>query len=271
MSLSHTARSMEDETSSSDCIRPKLTEKVYRDNRLGQVTQRLVIKSYRDWWSSHTVWLGLRHWVTWWIVTVAQTRNAWRNANRNPEWWGDFSRLQIQIQPKSGFEFVPRDTLEFKANQNLNSTLYREIPNDSIFSMFTSWLKSSHHSGFRFAFLSRFRVSSSRERAVSFAHTPLNLSLSLSIWASLSHILESAMRERCQDTLDLRESYEDVFNLREGYEDRLRVPWQRDTKTHWIWERDMKMYSIWESHMKIDWECYARELSRCCFDREIWR
>ena len=29
-----------------------------------------------------------------------------------------------------------------------------------------SWLKSPHHSGFRFAFLSSFRVSSSRERAV---------------------------------------------------------------------------------------------------------
>jgi len=25
------------------------------------------------------------------------TRNARRNANRNPEWWGDFSHLQVQM------------------------------------------------------------------------------------------------------------------------------------------------------------------------------
>jgi len=42
-----------------------------------------------------------------------ETRNARRNANRNPEWWEDFSQLHIQIKPKSGFEFVPRDTEEF--------------------------------------------------------------------------------------------------------------------------------------------------------------
>jgi len=56
-----------------------------------------------------------------------ETRNGQRNANRNPEWWGDFSQLQIQIKQKSQFESVPRDTSKLKSNQNLNSTLYREI------------------------------------------------------------------------------------------------------------------------------------------------
>jgi len=46
-----------------------------------------------------------------------ETRNARRNANRNPEWWGDFSQLQIQIKPKPGFEFVPRNTGELKFDQ----------------------------------------------------------------------------------------------------------------------------------------------------------
>jgi len=35
------------------------------------------------------------------------TRNAELNGNRNPEWWGGFSQLQIQIELKSQFEFVP--------------------------------------------------------------------------------------------------------------------------------------------------------------------
>jgi len=60
------------------------------------------------------------------------------SGNRNPEWWGDFSQLQNQIQQKSQFLFVPRDTSEFKSNQNLNSTLYREIPRYLIFSILTS-------------------------------------------------------------------------------------------------------------------------------------
>ena len=67
-----------------------------------------------------------------------ETRNRGGNANRNPEWRGDFSQLQIQIKKKSQFEFVPRDTSEFKSNQNLNSTLYREIPRNLIFSIWTS-------------------------------------------------------------------------------------------------------------------------------------
>jgi len=48
-------------------------------------------------------------------------------------WWGDFSELQIQIKQKSQFEFVPQETSEFKHNQNLDSTLYREIPRNLIF------------------------------------------------------------------------------------------------------------------------------------------
>ena len=88
-----------------------------------------------------------------------------RNANRNSEWWVNVSQLQIQIKPKSGFECVPQDTEEFKFNQNLNSNLYRKIPRNLIFSILTSWLKSPHHSGFRFAFRRTFRISSSMERA----------------------------------------------------------------------------------------------------------
>jgi len=57
-----------------------------------------------------------------------ETLHAEFNGNRNPEWWGDFSQPQIQITQKCQFEFVPQDSSEFKSNQNLNSTLYREIP-----------------------------------------------------------------------------------------------------------------------------------------------
>jgi len=60
-----------------------------------------------------------------------------------------------------------REIQKFKFNQNLNSNLYRETPRNLSFSILTSWLKSPHHSGFRFAFWRAFRVSSSRERAVS--------------------------------------------------------------------------------------------------------
>ena len=85
-------------------------------------------------------------------------RNIRWNANRNPEWWKDCSPLQIQIQPKSGFEFVPRDTEESKFDRNLNPNLYREIPTNLSFTILTSWLKFQHHSGFRFAFRPAFRV-----------------------------------------------------------------------------------------------------------------
>jgi len=45
-----------------------------------------------------------------------ETRNAELNGNRNPEWWGDFSQLQIQINQKSQFKFVLQDTSEFTSN-----------------------------------------------------------------------------------------------------------------------------------------------------------
>jgi len=67
-----------------------------------------------------------------------ETRNAELNGNQNLEWWRDFSQLQIQIKQKSQFEFVPQDTSEFKSNQNLNSTLYCEVPRNLVFSILTS-------------------------------------------------------------------------------------------------------------------------------------
>jgi len=67
-----------------------------------------------------------------------ETRKAELNGNPNPECCGHFSLLQMQIQQKSHFEFVPRDTSEFKSNPKLNSTLYREIPRYLIFSILTS-------------------------------------------------------------------------------------------------------------------------------------
>jgi len=70
-----------------------------------------------------------------------ETRNAELNGNQNPEWWGDFSQLQIQIIPKSQFEFVPQDSSQFKSNKNLNLILCREIPRNLIISILTSDVK----------------------------------------------------------------------------------------------------------------------------------
>jgi len=67
-----------------------------------------------------------------------ETRNAELNGNRNPGWWGDFSQLQIQIKPKSQFEFLPQDTSVLKSDQNLHYTLYREIQRNLIFLILTS-------------------------------------------------------------------------------------------------------------------------------------
>jgi len=75
-------------------------------------------------------------------------------------------RFESTANPNSRFEFVPEDSEEFKFNQILNLNLYREIQRNLSFSISTSWLKSPHHSGFRFAFRRSFRVSSSTERAV---------------------------------------------------------------------------------------------------------
>jgi len=57
-----------------------------------------------------------------------ETRNANQNANRNPELWGDFIQLQIQIHLKSQFEFVLGGTEEFKLKPYPILDLYRAIP-----------------------------------------------------------------------------------------------------------------------------------------------
>jgi len=44
-----------------------------------------------------------------------ETRNAELHGNPNPEWWGHFSQVQIQIKRKFQFQFVPQDTSEFKS------------------------------------------------------------------------------------------------------------------------------------------------------------
>jgi len=61
-----------------------------------------------------------------------ETRNAGLHGNRNPERWGDFSQLQIQIQQTSHSEFVPRDTSEFKSNQNLKSKKFYFLDFDEL-------------------------------------------------------------------------------------------------------------------------------------------
>ena len=66
-----------------------------------------------------------------------ETRNGHRNANRNFEWWGHLSQLQIQIKPKFEFEFLSRNTEEFKFNQILNLNLYRETPRNLTFPILT--------------------------------------------------------------------------------------------------------------------------------------
>ena len=99
-----------------------------------------------------------------------ETRNGERNANRNPEWWGDFSQL-VKIE-KIKFLGVSPYKVEVRFWLDLNSEVSRGTNSNWDFCLIWiwSWLKSSHHSGFRFAFLSPFRVSSSRERAVHMYH-----------------------------------------------------------------------------------------------------
>jgi len=53
-----------------------------------------------------------------------ETRNADSNGYRNLEWWGDFSQLQIQIQQKSQFEFIPHP---IKISIRLCTMRYQEI------------------------------------------------------------------------------------------------------------------------------------------------
>jgi len=91
------------------------------------------------------------------------------HANRNPEWWGDLIQLQNQIQSKSQISICMARyrAIQIQSKSHCcNSNSWREIPWNLSFSILTSWLKSPHHPGFRFAFCCPFRVSSSRERAV---------------------------------------------------------------------------------------------------------
>jgi len=93
--------------------------------------------------------------------SVEETQNAGRNPNRNPEWWGDFSQLEIE---KLKFLRISRYKFRLKFWLNLNSSVSR-YKFKSWFWVW-SWLKSSDHSGFRLGFRQAFGVSSSTERAV---------------------------------------------------------------------------------------------------------
>jgi len=52
-----------------------------------------------------------------------ETRNTRRNANRNPEWWGDFSQL-VKIE-KLKFLGISRYKFELRFWLNLNSSVSR--------------------------------------------------------------------------------------------------------------------------------------------------
>jgi len=95
-----------------------------------------------------------------------ETRNAERPANRNPEWWGDFSQ-PVKIE-KIKFLGISPYRVELRFWLDLNSEVSRSTNSnwDLCLIWIWNWLRSPHHAGFRFAFLSPFRVSSSRERAV---------------------------------------------------------------------------------------------------------
>ena len=91
---------------------------------------------------------------------------ARRSANRNPEWWGDFSRL-VKIE-KLTFLGILRYKFELRFWLNLKSFVSRSSNSNPDFGLIwiCSWLKSPQHSGFRFAFRRACRVSFSKERAV---------------------------------------------------------------------------------------------------------
>jgi len=91
-----------------------------------------------------------------------ETRNGQRNANRNPEWWGDFSQL-VKIE-KLKFLGISRYKFELRFWLNLNAFVSHGTTSNWDFGLIWmyNWLKSHHHSGFRFAFRWPFRVPSSR-------------------------------------------------------------------------------------------------------------
>ena len=95
-----------------------------------------------------------------------ETRNARRNSNRNPEWWGDYSQL-VKIE-KLEFLCISRYKLKLRFWLNLNTSVSCGTNSNPDFDLFwvCRWLQSPNYSGFRFAFRRAFRVSSSRERAV---------------------------------------------------------------------------------------------------------
>jgi len=87
-----------------------------------------------------------------------ETRNRERNANRNPEWWEDFSQL-VNIEKIESFG-ISRYKVELRFWLALNSEVSRGTNSNPDFGWIwiCSRLKSPHHSGFRFAFRQAFRV-----------------------------------------------------------------------------------------------------------------
>jgi len=105
--------------------------------------------------------------VPWKMRLEMVSRNGERNANRNSEWWGHFS--QLVIIEKIKFLGISWYQVELRFWLQLNSKVScGKNPNwDFCLTWIYRWLKYPHHSGFWSAFPSPFRVSSSRERAVS--------------------------------------------------------------------------------------------------------
>jgi len=95
-----------------------------------------------------------------------ETRNAQLNGNRNPECWGDFSRL-VKIE-QIRFLGISRYKVWLRFWLDLNSEVSCSTNSNWDFFLIwiCSWLQSSQHSGFRLPFNSAFRVSSSTERAL---------------------------------------------------------------------------------------------------------
>jgi len=111
-----------------------------------------------------------------------ETQNAELNGNRNPECWGDFSQL-VQIE-KIKYLGISQYKVELKFWLDLNSEVSRGTNSkwDFCWIWICSWLKSSHHSGFRLPFNSAFRVSSSTE------------------WTVCSHVLEDSNSTKGKNT-----------------------------------------------------------------------
>jgi len=99
-------------------------------------------------------------------VSSFLAQNACRNANQNPEWRGYFSQL-VKIE-KLKFLSISWYKFELRFWFNLNSSVSRGTKSNPYLGLIwiCSWIKSPHHSGFRFAFQRASRVSSSKERAV---------------------------------------------------------------------------------------------------------